>query len=684
MIKCRLDRFLASSNWTNSFPNFTNNHLLRYKSDHTPMLLEFDPFSNPMQNAHKQKPIRYEQVWTRDGDHCKVVKSAWDTSKGTAVQKLKATLVTLSRWGNNKFGIIPRRIKEVENKLKELNVQNGNQDLDEQIRITEKDLDHLLQSEEMWWSQRSRALWLQHGDKNTKFFHMKANIRRRKNRIETITNNTGQTYHDDLKIEQVFINHFHDLFSSQDTFNIEETVKVVRGRINQDMYNMLNESFTREEVLQAIKDMKALAAPGPDGLPALFYHNYWDVIGQEITDMALGILNYNHDPSPLNHTYICLIPKCDSPSTPSDFRPISLCNVTLKLITNTIANRIKEILPNIISQNQSAFVKGRLITDNTIIAADIFNYLQHTTRKNGYVGIKTDMAKAYDRVEWKFLESTLISMGFPIPLTQTIMKCVTTVQFSILLNGYPTRNFQPQRGLRQGDPLSPYLFILCADVLSGLISKAQQDHLIHGVRIAPRAPEITHLLFADDSLLFCRSNMQEVKAMNEVLQQYQKASGQLVSLNKSEITFSKRVNREARRDINQILPIQEKDHFNKYLGLPTVVRRSKNQVFNFIQEKIWKKLKSWKERNLSFAGRGTLIRAVAQAIPTYIMSSFLILRGICEQMEKMICNFWWGSSTDRHKIHWTKWSKITKHKLQGGLGFKNLRAFNEALLAKQG
>jgi hypothetical protein len=111
-------------------------------------------------------------------------------------------------------------------------------------------------------------------------------------------------------------------------------------------------------------------------------------MGKEITDMALGVLNNNQDLSQLNHTYICLIPKCNNPSTPSDFRPISLCNVTLKLITKTIANRLKVVLPDIISQNQSAFIKGRLITDNTIIAVDIFNYLHHTKRKNGYVGLK--------------------------------------------------------------------------------------------------------------------------------------------------------------------------------------------------------------------------------------------------------------------------------------------------------
>jgi hypothetical protein len=130
--------------------------------------------------------------------------------------------------------------------------------------------------------------------------------------------------------------------------------------------------------------------------------------------------------------------------------------------------------------------------------------------------------------------------------------------------------------------------------------------------------------------------------------------------------------------------MQIKDYFSKYLGMPTFVGRSKNQVFNFIQDKIWKKLKGWKERNLSFAGRGTLIRAVAQAIPTYIMSSFLIPKNICDQMERMICNFWWESSTDHRKIHWVKWKKMCIQKKCGGMGFRDLRAFNEALLAKQG
>jgi hypothetical protein len=405
---------------------------------------------------------------------------------------------------------------------------------------------------------------------------MKANIRRRKNRIEAITDSDGQIHYEEPRITQVFMDHFHNLFSSQETHDINNTVEVVRGRITQDMFNKLSAKYTADEVLQAIHDMKSLAAPGPDGLPALFYQNYWDIIGKDVTYMILEVLNNQGDPSQLNHTHICLIPKGNNPKNPSEFRPISLCNVSLKIITKTIANRIKNILPDVISQNQSAFIHGRLITDNTLIASDIFHYLQHTKRKNGYVGIKTDMAKSYDRVEWDFLETTLRIMGFPMDMVQTIMKCVTTVTFSILINGQPSPSFQPQRGLRQGDPLSPYLFIICADVLSGLISRAQSNLSIHGVKIAPRAPEISHLLFADDSLFFCRANIEEITTLNSLITKYQNASGQMVNLGKSEMIFSKGTDNGTREAIQQVLHIPIKDHFSKYLGMPTFIGRPKN------------------------------------------------------------------------------------------------------------
>jgi hypothetical protein len=148
----------------------------------------------------------------------------------------------------------------------------------------------------MWWSQRAKALWLTHGDRNTKFFHQKASQRRRKNKIETIKDQQNVIQTDREKIEEIFLNHFQTLFTSQNPTNITNITQVVSNIINQDNYDHLQKDFTAEEVYQAIKDMKSLAAPGPDGLPARFYHSYWDIIGQDITKETLHILNNNGNP----------------------------------------------------------------------------------------------------------------------------------------------------------------------------------------------------------------------------------------------------------------------------------------------------------------------------------------------------------------------------------------------------
>lgn len=203
-----------------------------------------------------------------------------------------------------------------------------------------------------------------------------------------------------------------------------------------------------------------------------------------------------------------LIPKKKDPANMKDLRPISLCNVSYKLISKVLANRLKKFLPSFITQ--SAFVPGRLITYNILVAFEVFHHMKRmNAKKRGNMAIKLDMSKAYDRIDWDYLQKIMMKMGFSDRWIDRIIKCVSTVTYSFLVNGKPTEIVTPHQGLRQGDPISPYLFLLCAEGLGAMLQQAQDLNLIHGIAVAQGAPPITHLFFFQMIALFLSVQMTE-------------------------------------------------------------------------------------------------------------------------------------------------------------------------------
>nr|XP_027109435.1 uncharacterized protein LOC113729327 [Coffea arabica] len=238
--------------------------------------------------------------------------------------------------------------------------------------------------------------------------------------------------------------------------------------------------------------------------------------------------------------------------------------------SKVVANRIKSLLPNIISSSQLAFISGQLITDNVLVSHELHHFIKPKYRgRDGLISIKLDMRKAFDRIEWNFL----IRVG------------------SLL----------PQRGLKQGDPLSPYLFIICTEAFSCLQQEFSRCGKLKGITINAQAPSISHLLFANDTLLFGRASLEEAANFQQVIQLYEKASGQCVNFDKSTITFSTNATQDIRTVISQLLHMPIVELHEKYLGLPLVIGRSKSQIFTSIKDRVWQRLQSWKEKSLSRA-----------------------------------------------------------------------------------
>uniref|UniRef100_A0A803QG02 Reverse transcriptase domain-containing protein n=1 Tax=Cannabis sativa TaxID=3483 RepID=A0A803QG02_CANSA len=466
-----------------------------------------------------------------------------------------------------------------------------------------------------------------------------------------------------------------------DALNI--ILEAINTSITEDMNDLLLKDFTSLDVDEALKSMAPDKSPGMDGMSAMFFQQHWDVVGPMVTASFLKILNEGADMKDINAALITLILKVDQPQQLSDFRPISLCSVLYNLVSKAIVGRFKIFLPVAISQNQSAFLPGRLITDNVLLAFELVHWLKNKKRgRQSYAALKLDMSKAFDRVEWHFLKAVMLKMGFHENWVELVMRCVSSSTLSFNINCVIKGLVTPQRGLRQGDPLSPYLFLICSEGLSALLRLEEQNGTFKGLSISRGAPSVSHLLFADDSLLFCHANESSCQAISRVLDVYHRASGQLLNTDKTVMSFSPNADAALKNRFHTVLGMPICDLHEKYLGLPSYAGRDKSELFSNIKDRIWKLMNSWHAKLFSIGGREVLLKVVVQSIPTYAMSCFSLPKKFCRQLESMMANFWWGSSTNKSKIHWKKMEFIMP-KAEGGMGFRSFIHFNQALLAKQ-
>ncbi|XP_061993303.1 uncharacterized protein LOC133711154 [Rosa rugosa] len=398
----------------------------------------------------------------------------------------------------------------------------------------------LLSEEEAFWRQRAKVQWLKEGDSNTCFFHLKAANRKRKNVIHGLYDENGVWRDDDKGMEQIVTSYFTQMFTASpiDMEAMHHTLEAIQPCVLEEMNSQLCRNYTEEEIREALFQMYPTKSPGPDGMPPLFFQHYWDTIGKDVTEAVQNFLHTGNLLKQVNFTHICLILKVSNPERMSDLRPIDLCNVIYKICSKAIANKLKIILPSIISPFQSAFVSGRLITDNILVANEVAHFV-HNKREGqeGVMALKLDLSKAYDRMEWFFSGK-----------------------------GKPRGYVSPRRGLRQGDPLSPYLFLIGAEGFSALLQK--------------------NMLYAQASLEACYE-------IQDVIETYGRASGQLGNFNKSSVVFSKNVHLELQEEVSSLLGVEVVESHERYLGLPTYVGIKKMATFQYIKDNLAKKLKGF-------------------------------------------------------------------------------------------
>jgi hypothetical protein len=296
-------------------------------------------------------------------------------------------------------------------------------------------MQELLYKEEMLWLQRSRVSWLKEGDRNTRFFHQKAVWRARKNKVKKLKDDDGVWKEVPTDMERMATTYFQELFTRDPSLNSEALLAMTQAKVTTEMNYDLCEDFTDDEISDALFQIGPLKAPGVDGFPARFYQRNWGTIKAEVINAVKLFFVTGHIPEGVNDTAIILIPKNEQPETLKDFRPISLCTVIYKVIAKCMVNRLRPLLDEIVSMNQSAFIPGRPITDNALVAFECLHFIeQNTNVDKNFCAYKLDLSKACDRVDWDFLKKMMQRLGFSHRWVDWIMACATSVRYQVKFN----------------------------------------------------------------------------------------------------------------------------------------------------------------------------------------------------------------------------------------------------------
>ncbi|KAK9055104.1 hypothetical protein SSX86_026184 [Deinandra increscens subsp. villosa] len=525
--------------------------------------------------------------------------------------------------------------------------------------------------------QKSRIRWALEGDENTSFFHgyYKANLA--KCRINGLTIG-GQWTSNPTIIKKEALGFFRSKFRSTGLprpsmccFNIRKLVQLES--------EALVMPFTKEEVKSAVWMCGGDKAPGPDGFNFAFIKKFWGVLEEDF----FATLSRFHSTGTISKgcgsSFIHLVPKVADPSSLRDYRPISLIGCISKVISKVLANRIKPVMDSIISESQMAFLSDRFILDGPLIINEVISWAKKN-KKPSFI-FKIDFEKAFDTLEWSFLDSVMDQMGFPSTWRGWVFGVLKSARASVLVNGSPTWEFQCSRGVRQGDPLSPFLFLIAIEAFNCMMERAALIGTFHGISLPRNGPKLTHLLFADDAIILGEWTKTNVKILARLLRVFHLSSG--LKVNHAKCNFiGLNIDDNDVGLSSQVLHCQAGSLPFYYLGVEVGSNMKRIKSWKSVVDVFENRLSLWKAKHLSIGGRLVLIKSVLDSLPIYYFSIYKAPKKVLAKLESIRMNFLWGGSLNKSKIHWVRREQVTKSKDNGGLGLDPLENINLSLLAK--
>ncbi|GJV67006.1 RNA-directed DNA polymerase, eukaryota [Tanacetum coccineum] len=515
-----------------------------------------------------------------------------------------------------------------------------------------KDLQDLNHASSLDMFQKAKIRWAIEGDENSKFFHGIINKKRSQLAIRGVLVD-GDWIVDPLLVKHEFKSHFANRFAAPVTDPIAFDYIFPR-RLSSDQIDVLERCVSYDEIKSAVWDCGSNKSPGPDGFTFEFFRKFWKIIDKDVVAAVSCFLDTGVFPPGCNSSFIALIPKMHEAKMVKDFRPISLIGSVYKIIAKVLANRLSLVISDLVSEEQSAFVSNRLILDGPFILNELLSWCKHKNAKA--LIFKIDFEKAFDSVRWDYLDMVLHNFGFGSKWRSWIQGCLKSAMGSILVNGSPTSEFQFHKGLKQGDPLSPFLFILIMESLHLSFSNVVNAGLFNGIHI-DSSFSLSHLFYADDVIFVGKWELSNLSTIVNVLKWFHLASGLKINLLKSKlmgIGIPHNVVVSAARSIGCSVMHTP---FN-YLGVKVGASMSRICSWDDVVAKLSSRLSKWKLKTLSIGARLTLIKSVLSSLPLYYMSSFKVPIGVLNRLEAI------------------------PSKKNGGLGVSSFFALNRALLFK--